>query len=122
MCQSLPVILCILPISTKWSILTQQPVQIGASTRQADRCSPQFHLRTLPAIVTYLAAISMAFIFGGASVLLFVLWWATAKRRGKPALTVARPESVDLSDDSEVDIDGASGTLPSVPAPSQLLV
>ena len=74
-------------------------------------CSVQFHLRTLPAVLVYLAAGSMSVVFGGASVFLLALWWATAKRRGKFDHLVARPDSVQLSDDSDVDVDGASGAL-----------
>jgi hypothetical protein len=71
----------------------------------------QFHLRTLPAVLVYLAAGSMSLVFGAASLFLFALWWATGKRRGKPDQAVARPDSVELSDDSEVDVDGASGAV-----------
>ena len=69
----------------------------------------QFHLRTLPAILVYMAATSMSFVFGAGSLVLFGLWLATAKRVGKSAEAAAGPLSAELSDESEADADAASG-------------
>jgi len=69
----------------------------------------QFHLRTLPSVLVYMAATSMGCVFGAGSLVLFGLWLATAKRGGKSIDAAAGPLSAELSDESEVDADAASG-------------
>ena len=69
----------------------------------------QFHLRTLPAVLLYLVATSMVFVFGASSLFLFALWWATAKRQSKSSKAAAGPLSAELSDESEIDADAESG-------------
>ena len=68
----------------------------------------QFHLRMLPAIVVYMTATGMAFVFGVSSFILFGLWWATSGRRGKRGQAAAGPYSPALSEESDVDEDAAS--------------
>ncbi len=69
----------------------------------------QFHLRTLPAVLVYMAATGMVIVFGIGSLFLFALWWATATQRGKSTEAAAGPLSAELSDESEADADAASG-------------
>ena len=69
----------------------------------------QFHLRTLPAILVYMAATGMAFVFGVGSLFLFGMWWATAKRQSKSGHAAAGPLSAELSDESDVGVDAESG-------------